>query len=68
MFRPFTRMHLVEKVASGIPRMQVAMKEAKLPEPKFHTEGMFTVIFKRGIGIKNGTVNDTVNGIVNKSE
>lgn len=28
----FTRMHLVEKLASGIPRMQADMKEAGLPE------------------------------------
>lgn len=61
IFGLFTRMHLVERVASGIPRMQEAMKEANLPEPDFHTDGMFTVIFKRGISIKNDTVNDTVN-------
>ena len=48
IFGLFTRMHLVERVASGIPRMQEAMKEANLPEPEFHTDGMFTVIFKRG--------------------
>ena len=41
-------MHLVERVASGIPRMQ----EAKLPEPEFHTDGMFTVAFKRSTGLK----------------
>lgn len=46
IFGLFTRMHLVERVASGIPRMQEAMKEANLPEPDFHTDGMFTVIFK----------------------
>ena len=49
IFGLFTRMHLVEKIASGIPRMQEAMKEANLPEPEFHTDGMVTVIFKRGI-------------------
>ena len=48
--------------------MQEAMREAKLPEPEFHTEGMFTVVFKRQItnydtvnGIVNGIVNDTIN-------
>lgn len=61
IFGLFTRMHLVERVASGIPRMQEAMREANLPEPEFHTDGMFTVIFKRGISIKNDAVNDTVN-------
>ena len=61
IFGLFTRMHLVEKVASGIPRMQAAMKEAKLPEPEFHTEGMFTVAFKRKYSVMSDTVNDTVN-------
>ena len=61
IFGLFTRMHLVERVASGIPRMQEAMREANLPEPKFHTEGMFTVVFKRKHGIMSDTVNDTVN-------
>lgn len=54
-------MHLVERVASGIPRMQEAMKEAKLPEPEFHTEGMFTAVFRRKYSIMGDTVNDTVN-------
>lgn len=47
IFGLFTRMHLVERIASGIPRMREAMKEAKLPNPIFHTDGMFTVIFER---------------------
>jgi hypothetical protein len=41
--------------------MQEAMRKANLPEPEFHTEGMFTAVFKRGISIKSETVNDTVN-------
>ena len=68
IFGLFTRMHLVEKVASGIPRMQEAMKAANLPEPEFHTEGMFTAVFKRAISIKHDTVNGTVNGTVNENE
>lgn len=68
IFGLFTRMHLVERVASGIPRMQEAMKEANLPEPEFHTEGMFTAVFKRGVSIKNDTVNDTVNDTINLKE
>lgn len=63
IFGLFTRMHLVEKVASGIPRMQEAMKAANLPEPEFRTEGMFTAVFKRKT--KNYVMDDTVNGIVN---
>lgn len=67
IFGLFTRMHLVERVASGIPRMQEAMREANLPEPEFHTDGIFTVVFKRqntnsaNHGIVNGIVNDIVN-------
>ena len=56
-------MHLVERVASGIPRMQEAMREVNLPEPEFHTEEMFTAVFKRQI--TNSANYDTVNGIVN---
>jgi len=70
IFGLFTRMHLVEKVASGIPRMQEAMREANLPEPEFYTDGMFTVVFKRQNtnSANHGIVNDTVNGTVNENE
>ena len=59
-------MHLVERVASGIPRMQEAIKKAKLPEPEFHTDGMFTVVLKRKQN--NYATNDIVNDIVNENE
>lgn len=70
IFGLFTRMHLVERVASGIPRMQEAMKEANLPEPEFHTDGMFTVVLKRQVKnyATDGIVNDIVNDIVNENE
>ena len=71
IFGLFTRMHLVERVASGIPRMQEAMREANLPEPKFHTEGMFTAVFKRQItnsAIYYDTVNGRVNDTINENE
>ena len=74
IFGLFTRMHLVERVASGIPRMQEAMREANLPEPEFHTEGMFTAVFKRQISNSanydtvNGRVNDIVNDAINENE
>ena len=58
----FTRMSLVEQVASGIPRMRDEMKEAGLPEPEFTTDGgFFTVSFKRPD--KNDIVNGTINSI-----
>lgn len=47
IFGLFTRMHLVERIASGIPRMKQDMAKANLPEPIFETDGIFTVIFSR---------------------
>ena len=38
------------------------MKEANLPEPEFHTDGIFTVVFRR----KYSVINDTVNKIEQK--
>ncbi len=60
IFRLFTRMHLVEHVGSGIPRMKKDMLEAGLPEPVFETEGMFTVIFKRPAAMR--AIKGKVNG------
>ena len=42
-------MHLVEQVGSGIGRIKELMKEAKLSEPIFQKEGIFTVILQRPI-------------------
>ena len=47
IFGLFTRMHLVEHIGSGIPRMRKAMLDAGLPEPDYDTDGMFTVTFRR---------------------
>ncbi|MDR2232330.1 MAG: putative DNA binding domain-containing protein [Tannerella sp.] len=67
IFGLFTRMNLVEQVASGIPRMREEMQEAGLPEPIFTMDGgFFTVEFKRPKKTINSD-NDIVNGIV-KSE
>ena len=65
IFGLFTRMHVVEKVGSGIPRMRKLMKDAGLPEPIFGTHGFFTVTFMKRIKTdsdKNGTLNGTLNG------
>ena len=60
IFGLFTRMNLVERVASGIPRMREAMRKAGLPEPAFNTDGaFFTVTFNRPAA--NDTANDTAN-------
>lgn len=48
VFGLFTRMNLVEQIASGIPRMRSAMKEAKLEVPVFtYDDAFFTVTFQR---------------------
>lgn len=47
IFELFTRMHLVEKVGSGIPRMADEMKDANLPAPEYRTEGFFTTILRK---------------------
>lgn len=47
VFGLFNRMHLVEHIGSGIPRMIKDMIDAGLPEPKFDTRGMFTVTIRR---------------------
>lgn len=49
IFGLMQRVHLVEKVGSGITRMKDTMKEAKLPEPDFSMGGFFTVKFYRPV-------------------
>ena len=47
VFELFTRMDLVEKVGSGIPRMEDLMKESGLPAPEYRTEGFFTIVLHK---------------------
>ncbi len=47
IFGLFERIDMVEKIGSGISRINDAMKEAQLSKPIFKTEGIFTVIFNR---------------------
>jgi ATP-dependent DNA helicase RecG len=47
IFGLFEKMHLVEKIGSGIPRMEELMRSHQLPPPGYRTEGMFTIILKR---------------------
>ena len=44
IFELFTRMDLVEKAGSGIPRIANLMKEENLPAPEYRTDGYFTTI------------------------
>lgn len=57
VFGLFTRMHLVERVASGIPRMREAMIKVGLPEPTFETQGFFTITFNRASHIEDKAAN-----------
>ena len=64
VFGLFTRMGLVEQVASGIPRMRDEMEKAGLPEPVFTVDGgFFTVAFKRPkvSKTKHDPINDPIN-------
>ncbi len=67
VFELFTRMDLVEKVGSGIPRMADLMSEAGLPAPEYRTEGFFTtVLYKnRPTSSQNVIDNDIENVIEN---
>jgi ATP-dependent DNA helicase RecG len=60
-------MQVVEKVGSGIPRMRRLMKEAELPEPKFSTQGIFTVTFMKRAKPQSAT-DGTLNGTLNSTE
>ena len=60
VFELFTRMDLVEKVGSGIPRMTDLMKEAGFPAPEYRTEGFFTTILYKN----KKTVKETGNLVI----
>ncbi len=49
IFGLFERMHLVEKIGSGIPRMEQLMVEAGLPAPSYAYDGLFTITLARAI-------------------
>jgi hypothetical protein len=49
IFGLFVRIRMVEQVGSGIGRIKDQMKEAKLPQPEFKTDGMFTVVLHRTV-------------------
>ena len=67
IFGLFTRMHLVEHIGSGIPRMRKEVLDAGLPEPVYDTDGMFTVTFRRlSKNIKLTDLQSTVIHIVKK--
>lgn len=71
IFGLFTRMHIVEKVGSGVPRMRRLMKEAGLPEPEFENKGFFTVRFvkrKKTQNVIDDRLNDRLNDRLKERE
>lgn len=64
IFGLFTRMHLVEHIGSGIPRMRKEMLDASLPEPVYDTEGMFTVTFRRPFKNSNIELTDMQSKVI----
>ena len=67
VFELFTRMDLVEKVGSGIPRMADLMSEAGLPAPEYRTEGFFTTVLYKGLNTIKKTGKKTVKEIEKKT-
>ncbi len=47
IFGLFDRMHLVEKIGSGIPRMEELMHSNGLTSPEYRIDGMFTILLRR---------------------
>jgi ATP-dependent DNA helicase RecG len=43
----FFRLHKVERIGSGVPRMREVMNAAGLPYPTFNTDGFFRAVFPR---------------------
>jgi ATP-dependent DNA helicase RecG len=60
VFGLFERVDMVEKIGSGISRINDAMKVAGLPEPEFKTDGIFTVVLNR-VTVEE-TVEETTRG------
>ena len=64
VFELFTRMDLVEKVGSGIPRMTELMRIAGLPAPEYHTEGSFTtVLYKKSPASSQNVIENVIENV-----
>ncbi len=69
VFGLFARMHLVEQIGSGIIRIKDITRESNLPEPRFNTEGMFSIVFYRPTQLaesdkKEGTMGNSVEEVI----
>jgi len=56
------RIGYIEKMGTGINKMQRAMKNAGLQPIQFEFGNFFTAIFKRPLNTKNGTVSGEISG------
>jgi len=52
VFGLFDRMHLVEKIGSGVPRMKELMEANGLTAPEYRLEGMFTIALRRAFSFE----------------
>jgi len=68
IFSLFQRMNLVEKVGSGILRMEEMMLSNHLPAPIYQTEGVFTITFKRPVVVEDETSKPTDETVQKGSE
>jgi predicted HTH transcriptional regulator len=68
IFSLFQRMHLVEKVGSGILRMEEMMLANHLPAPIYQKEGLFTITFKRPVVVEDETSKPTDETVQKSSE
>ena len=59
-------MHLVEQIGSGVNRMNNLITEAGLPQPEIHTEGMFSVPFRRSGKASEKTVEKTITELIQR--
>lgn len=67
LFGLFERIDMVEQIGSGISRMRNDMKEAKLPQPAFMTQGTFAVILQRSPKANEDTTPKTTSKTTSKT-
>ena len=60
IFGLFERLDMVEQVGSGISRVRSALLKNNLPEPKFQTQGVFSVTIQRKIKVDNKVISTKV--------
>ena len=67
VFGLFDRMHLVEKIGSGIPRMEELMHDNGLTSPEYKLDWMFTILLKRPIKTVEKTVEEIIVDLIREN-